>query len=124
MALWGELEKHGVDARRVCLVDPCIDCHTDQPAEHAAWDFLVVTYIERGPFRHDGVEDCEFVVDEERKPHPGVKEVKVRDQLKELFGVLWPVFSMISLLTSMSLRYRFARLQEPLLKHVLFVASS
>jgi hypothetical protein len=44
-----------------------------------------------------------------------VKEVKVRDQLKELFGVLWHVFSMSSFLTSMLFRDRIARLQEPLL---------
>jgi hypothetical protein len=115
MALWDDLEKYGVDAHRVCLVDPCLNCHTDQPTNHAAWDFLVVTYIERGPFYHDGVGECDFVVDEERKPNPGVKEAKVRDQLKELFGVFRPVFSMISLLTSISFRDRFARLQEPLL---------
>jgi hypothetical protein len=91
MGLWQKLEEQGItDARRVCLIDPCLEvCHADEPpVDPKAWDFLVVTYIERGPFCHDGVDNCEYVVDEERKPHPGVKEAKLRDQLKELFGVL------------------------------------
>jgi hypothetical protein len=94
MSLWRRLEDHGItDARRVCLIDPCLEkCHADEPpADLKAWDFLVVTYIERGPFSHDGINNCEYIVDEERKPHPGPKETRLKEQLKELFGVLWPV---------------------------------
>jgi hypothetical protein len=95
MTLWKKLKEHGItDARRVCLIDHCLEvCHADEsPADLKALDFLVVTYIERGPFCHDGVDNCEYIVDEERKPHPGVKEEKVKEQLKELFGLPWPVY--------------------------------
>jgi hypothetical protein len=91
MTLSQKLDEHDItDARRVCLIIPCQEnCHADEPpADPRALDFLVVTYIERGPFCHDGVNNCEYIVDEERKPHPGVKEAKLRDQLKELFGAL------------------------------------
>jgi hypothetical protein len=61
MSLWRKLKQHDItDARRVCFIDRCLeDCHADEPpADPKAWDFLVVTYVERGPFCHDGVNDC------------------------------------------------------------------
>jgi hypothetical protein len=36
--------------------------------------------------------DCKYVINEERKPHPGLIRAKLRDWLKELFGMLWPVY--------------------------------
>ncbi|EKM78313.1 hypothetical protein AGABI1DRAFT_129431 [Agaricus bisporus var. burnettii JB137-S8] len=46
-------------------------------------DFLVITHIE---FLYDGPNGCEFVLDEQRKPLPGVKELQVAERLKGGFG--------------------------------------
>jgi hypothetical protein len=46
-------------------------------------DVLVITQIERGPFIHDGPEAYEEVLQEDRKPIPGVKEEKVKAWLEK-----------------------------------------
>ncbi|KAG6820197.1 hypothetical protein H0H93_004047, partial [Arthromyces matolae] len=51
-------------------------------------DFLIITFVQRGPFTHDGPEAYEEVYDEDRKPIPGVKEEQIKAQLKEYFDEL------------------------------------
>ena len=46
-------------------------------------DVLVITQIERGPFIHDGPETYEEVLQEDRRPIPGVKEEKVKAWLEK-----------------------------------------
>ncbi|EKM78311.1 hypothetical protein AGABI1DRAFT_114623 [Agaricus bisporus var. burnettii JB137-S8] len=88
MALMKDLEPHGIDARGVSFVAPWPDFHTkDVSLECSTFDFLVITYVERGPFLYDGPNGCEFVLDEQRKPLPGVKEAHVKEQLKKEFGI-------------------------------------
>lgn len=94
VALWRKLDPDGMDTPTVCLVSQCHGCHSNgHNAQCFVFDFLVITYIEPGPFWHDGVNDCDFVLDEQLKPCPGVKETEVKQQLKE-FGVCPGLFSL------------------------------
>ena len=49
-------------------------------------DCLVITQIERGPFIHDGPESYDEVLQEDRRPIPGVKEKKVKAWLEKEVG--------------------------------------
>ena len=49
-------------------------------------DYLVITQIERGPFIHDGPETYDEVLQEDRRPIPGVKEEKVKAWLEKEVG--------------------------------------
>ena len=49
-------------------------------------DYLVITQIERGPFIHDGPETYDEVIQEDRKPIPGLKEEKVKTWLEKEVG--------------------------------------
>ncbi|KAG6847520.1 hypothetical protein H0H93_007603, partial [Arthromyces matolae] len=62
-------------------------CTAPRRLESEISDFLVITFVQHGPFTHDGPEAYEEVYDENRKPIPGVKEEKIKEQLKEYFGM-------------------------------------
>jgi hypothetical protein len=49
-------------------------------------DYLVITQIERGPFIHDGPETYDEVLQEDRRPVPGLKEEKVKAWLEKEIG--------------------------------------
>jgi hypothetical protein len=49
-------------------------------------DFLVITQIQQGPFVHDGPQAYGEVLQEDRKPIPGVREEEVKARLKKEFG--------------------------------------
>ena len=49
-------------------------------------DALVITQIERGPFIHDGPETYDEVLQEDRRPIPGLKEEKVKGWLENEVG--------------------------------------
>ena len=51
-------------------------------------DFLVITQIEFGPFTHDGPQAYDEVLQEDRRPIPGHKEVKVKAWLENEVGKL------------------------------------
>jgi hypothetical protein len=60
-------------------------CTAPRRLESAVSDCLVITQILQDPFVHDGPEAYEEVLQEDRKPIPGVKE-EVKGQLKKEFG--------------------------------------
>ncbi|KAF5378109.1 hypothetical protein D9615_007563 [Tricholomella constricta] len=63
-------------------------CHTaPRRLEGVICDWLIVTQILLGPFVHNGPDYYEEVYDEKMKPVPGVKEEKVKAQLKKEFGI-------------------------------------
>lgn len=50
-------------------------------------DYLVITQIERGPFIHDGQETIyDDVLEEDRRPIPGLKEEKIKAWLEKEVG--------------------------------------
>jgi hypothetical protein len=49
-------------------------------------DYLVITQIERGPFIFDGPETYDEVLEEDRRPIPGLKEEKVKNWLEKEVG--------------------------------------
>jgi len=69
----------GIDAF-TCVLAP-------RRMESAIEDFLVITHVETGSFENDGPLAYEEVLQEERRPIPGVKEERVKAQLKEAFGI-------------------------------------
>jgi len=50
-------------------------------ATQAVCDFLVITQILQGPFIYDGPYGYEEVLEEDRRPIPGVLEEEVKAQL-------------------------------------------
>ncbi|KAF5378132.1 hypothetical protein D9615_007570 [Tricholomella constricta] len=63
-------------------------CHTaPRRLEGVVCDWLIVTHIQLGPFVHSGPDYYEEVYDEDVKPVPGVKEEKVKAQLKKEIGI-------------------------------------
>ena len=49
-------------------------------------DSLVITQIDCGPFIHDGPEGYEEVLQEDRRPVPGVMEETVKAWLEDIVG--------------------------------------
>jgi len=61
-------------------------CTAPRRLDSAVDDFLVITHIQQGPFVHDGPQAYEEVLEEDRKPIPGVREEELMVRLKNEFG--------------------------------------
>jgi len=61
-------------------------CAAPRRQESAVSDFLVITQIQHGPFLHDGPEAYEEVLQEDRRPIPGVRDEEVKAWLKKELG--------------------------------------
>ncbi|KAG6852898.1 hypothetical protein C0991_008295, partial [Blastosporella zonata] len=89
-----ELPRHSLDGNipirlQPLLCEKILDvydcCMAPRRLESEICDFLVITFIQRGPFVHNGPEAYEEVYDEDRKPIPGAKEEEIKERLKKHF---------------------------------------
>ena len=61
-------------------------CAAPRRLEALVADVLVITQIQSGPFTYDGPETYEEVLEEDRRPVPGVKEEEVKVWLEQELG--------------------------------------